>query len=144
MTAPESAIHYAQNWTIRYIVATADFLAALRVVVQYLLSACPGHTLQHLPGRRTGSGQSGAGHSDRMFLHLTRPTTRLFLWICNALLYSKVLVCTYKTPFILTGTHSQWTQGMMPKGGPRSGTHVSSRLNLRSPKRHSAEHEGGQ
>ena len=39
----------------------------------------------------------------------------------------------------LTGTHSQWTQYMTPKGGPRSGCHVCSSSNVWSPKRHSAK-----
>ena len=43
--------------------------------------------------------------------------------------------------FTLTGTHSQWTQYMTPKGGPRSGCHVCSNSNVWSPKRHSAKKE---
>ena len=56
-----------------------DILSGGPVVFRYLLSICPGHTLQHLPGSSTGSSHVGAGHSDLMFLHRTRPTIRRFL-----------------------------------------------------------------
>ena len=45
----------------------------------HLLSFCPGQTLQHRPGRSTGSMQVGFGHSVLIFLHRTLPTILFFL-----------------------------------------------------------------
>ena len=40
-------------------------------------------TLQHRPGKRTGSSHVGLGHSFLMFLHKVRPAIRFFFWTCR-------------------------------------------------------------
>ena len=41
----------------------------------------------------------------------------------------------------LTGTHSQWTQYITPKGAPKSGCQVCSNSKVWSPNRHSEKNE---